>query len=127
VETLGVERIDHGVTCLADPSVVALLRDRQVPLTVCPISNLKLKVVGSLADHPLGRLLDAGLLVTVNSDDPSYFGGYLNDNHRRVRDALSLPDATLITLARNSFQAAFLPDTAKAHWQAETTRAAAPR
>lgn len=114
VELLQVERIDHGNACLDDPALVELLVARAVPLTVCPISNLKLQVVPSLASHPLRRMLDLGLQVTVNSDDPSYFGGYVNDNLVACRDALGLSRAQLVTLARNSFAASFQPAADKA-------------
>ncbi len=101
------DRIDHGVAAAGDPDLVARLRDEGVPLTMCPLSNLSLRVVGRLADHPLRRLLEAGLLVTVNSDDPPYFGGYVNENFAAVRDHLGLDDHALATLARNSFTASF--------------------
>jgi adenine deaminase len=103
VEVCGVDRIDHGIACLADPELVGVLRERQLPLTVCPLSNLRLKVVPDLARHPLRRMLAAGLLVTVNSDDPAYFGGYANDNHR----ALGLTDEEVRTVVDNGFRAAF--------------------
>jgi adenosine deaminase len=108
LDLLGAERVDHGVRSLEDPRLVARLVAEQVPLTVCPLSNVRLRVVDTLAEHPLRRMLDAGLLVTVNSDDPAYFGGYVDDNLIAVRDALGLDDDTVRTLARNSFLAAFL-------------------
>jgi adenosine deaminase len=108
LDLLRVSRIDHGVRSLEDPKLVARLRDERIPLTVCPLSNVKLRVVDTLADHPLGRMLDAGLLATVNSDDPAYFGGYVGENYLAVQAALGLPPATLVTLARNSFEASFL-------------------
>ena len=108
LDVLGVERIDHGVRCLEDPALVRRLAAARVPLTVCPLSNVKLRVVERLRDHPLGRMLDAGLVATVNSDDPAYFGGYVGDNFREVAAALALSDDALLTLARNSFEAAFL-------------------
>ncbi|WP_437101608.1 adenosine deaminase [Streptomyces kronopolitis] len=114
LDVLGVDRIDHGVRCMEDEQLVARLVADQVPLTVCPLSNVRLRVIDDLADHPLPAMLDAGLLVTVNSDDPSYFGGYAEDNFRAVRDALGLDQETLRTLARNSFRAAFLDETARA-------------
>lgn len=108
LDLLGAERIDHGVRCLDDPAVVArLVRDR-IPLTVCPLSNVKLRVFAEMAEHPLKRMMDAGLLVTVNSDDPAYFGGYLAENYVAVADALDLSPADAVTLARNSFVASFL-------------------
>jgi len=108
VELLQVERVDHGNACLQDPALVQLLSERRIPLTVCPLSNLKLNVVKSLAEHPLKVLLDAGLRVTVNSDDPSYFGGYVNDNYLQCQQALGLTRADLLELARNSVRAAFV-------------------
>ncbi|MET9252581.1 adenosine deaminase [Streptomyces sp. NPDC003717] len=110
LDVLGVERIDHGLRCVEDPELVArLVRDR-VPLTLCPLSNVRLRTVESLGDHPLPAMLDAGLLCTVNSDDPAYFGGYAGDNFDAVREALGLGDDRLRELARNSFRAAFLDD-----------------
>jgi len=107
LDALGVERVDHGVRCLEDEHLVArLVRDR-IPLTVCPLSNVRLKVVANLHDHPLPRMLQAGLLVTVNSDDPAYFGGYVDDNYTAVA-TLGLDDVTLARLARNSIEASFL-------------------
>jgi len=108
LDLLKVERIDHGVRSLEDPKLTARLRDGRVPLTVCPFSNVRLRVVDKLQDHPLGKMLDAGLLAMVNSDDPSYFGGYVGDNYRGVAEALGISDATLVALARNSFESAFL-------------------
>ncbi|WP_221352594.1 adenosine deaminase [Streptomyces beigongshangae] len=108
LDVLGAERIDHGLRCLEDPEVVArLVRDR-VPLTLCPLSNVRLRAVGTLAEHPLPAMLDAGLLCTVNSDDPAYFGGYAEDTFDAVRAALGLSPEQLRELARNSFTAAFL-------------------
>ncbi|ADG98344.1 adenosine deaminase [Segniliparus rotundus DSM 44985] len=117
LDVLGVERIDHGVRALADPELVARLRAERVPLTVCPLSNLCLKGVSSLSEHPLKAMLDAGLLVTVNSDDPAYFGGHVDDNFAAVRSALSLTDEDLRQLARNSFEASFIDDGEKKRWQ----------
>jgi adenosine deaminase len=110
LDVLRAERIDHGVRCLEDPALVARLAAKRVPLTVCPLSNLKLCVVKDLAQHPLKRLLDAGLCATVNSDDPAYFGGYLNDNFAQTVEALNLSEADVIQLARNSFEASFVPE-----------------
>ncbi|MEU6115168.1 adenosine deaminase [Streptomyces sp. NPDC047117] len=110
LDILGVDRVDHGVRSLEDPELVARLAAEQVPLTVCPLSNVRLRVIDDLADHPLPAMLDAGLLVTVNSDDPAYFGGYAHDNFTAVRDALDLDEDTLHLLARNSFQASFLDE-----------------
>ncbi|MFF3464981.1 adenosine deaminase [Streptomyces sp. NPDC002619] len=110
LDLLGVERIDHGLRCMEDPELVArLVRDR-VPLTLCPLSNVRLRAVDTLADHPLPAMLDAGLLCTVNSDDPAYFGGYAGDNFDAVRSVLGLDEEKLRELARNSFLASFLED-----------------
>ena len=108
LDVLKTERIDHGVRCLEDPALVARLAAERVPLTVCPLSNLKLCVVKDLADHPMKRLLDAGLCATVNSDDPAYFGGYLNANFVQTVEALNLSAADVVQLARNSFEASFV-------------------
>lgn len=111
VEILGVERIDHGNACLEDPALVAQLTAARMPLTVCPLSNLRLQGVASLEQHPLRRMLESGLHVTVNSDDPAFFGGYLNDNLLACQQALALTAQECLTLARNSLEAAFLaPD-----------------
>jgi len=107
LDVLKVERVDHGVRCLEDPSLVARLVDEQVPLTVCPLSNLKLRVVDMLSEHPLKRMLDAGLKVTINSDDPAYFGGYVEENYTAVAEALMLSDDDLTTLAENSLTSCF--------------------
>ncbi|WAX80142.1 adenosine deaminase [Streptomyces sp. KMM 9044] len=110
LDVLGVERVDHGLRCVEDPALVErLVRDR-IPLTLCPLSNVRLRAVETLADHPLPAMLDAGLLCTVNSDDPAYFGGYAGDTFDAVRDTLGLGPERLRELARNSFLAAFLDD-----------------
>ncbi len=108
VDILKVRRIDHGNRALEDPELTAELVHRRTPLTVCPLSNLKLRVVDSLDRHPLREMLDAGLMVTLNSDDPAYFGGYINENYQATQDHLGLDDAALAQIARNSFHAAFL-------------------
>jgi adenosine deaminase len=108
IDLLKVERIDHGVACLQDPLLVAELAHTRLPLTVCPLSNLKLCVVKDLREHPLKRMLDAGLCVTVNSDDPAYFGGYMNANFVQTVEALGLTREEVITLANNSFEASFI-------------------
>ncbi|MBU6492081.1 MAG: adenosine deaminase [Burkholderiales bacterium] len=113
LDILHVERIDHGVRCVDDPALMARLAREHTALTVCPLSNVKLKVCDDLSRHPLGTMLDAGLAVTINSDDPSYFGGYLNDNYLATFDALDLDEQDAYTLARNSFEAAFLDDRQK--------------
>ncbi len=127
LDLLHVQRIDHGVRSMEDPELVARLRDQQVPLTVCPLSNVALGVVGTLGDHPLPAMLDAGLLATVNSDDPAYFGGYIDDNLAAVRREFGLDDEQLAGLARNSFDACFAPDADKQRWQAEVDRWLAAR
>ena len=113
LDLLKIERVDHGNRSLDDPALVERLAAARVPLTVCPLSNLKLAVVGDLADHPLKTMMDRGLFVTVNSDDPAYFGGYVNENYHAVAAALGLTRADLATLARNSFEAAFLEPAEK--------------
>lgn len=110
---LNVMRIDHGVKSLEDEKLVAELVKRQMPLTVCPLSNLKLKVVNDLKDHPLKKMLDKNMMVTINSDDPSYFGGYVNQNYLDVAEALNLTKDDILTLAKNSFTSSFLSDAEK--------------
>lgn len=122
IHTLGVDRIDHGVRCLEDPDLVALLKQRQIPLTVCPLSNLKLKVIRDMRQHSLFTLMDEGLLVTVNSDDPTYFGGYLNQNFEALDTALGMTKNQLQALVVNSFKASFLTQDEKAHWIKEVNR-----
>ncbi|MFG3226125.1 adenosine deaminase [Kitasatospora sp. NPDC048194] len=122
LDVLGVERIDHGLRCLEDGELVARLVREQVPLTVCPLSNVRLRCVDTLADHPLREMLDAGLLVTVNSDDPAYFGGYVDDNFRAVHQALALDQETLRRLAANSFRASFIDERRRAELLAEVER-----
>jgi adenosine deaminase len=110
LDVLGVERIDHGVRSLEDAALVERLRSDRVPLTVCPLSNVRLRVVPELAGHPLPRMLEAGLVVTLNSDDPAYFGGYVEDNFAAVRNELGLSEDTLRSLAVNSINASFLDE-----------------
>ena len=119
LDVLGAERIDHGVRCLEDRSLVQRLATDRIPLTVCPFSNVKLRVVETLEQHPLQKMLEHGLCATVNSDDPAYFGGYVGENLAGVAEALRLDDATLVQLARNSFEASFLDDDARARHLAE--------
>ena len=114
LDLLKVDRIDHGNRSLEDPALVARLAAEGMTLTVCPLSNLKLCVVDDIADHPLKTMLGAGLHATINSDDPSYFGGYVNANYQAVADALDLSKDDLLTLARNSFTGSFLGDADKA-------------
>ncbi|SHF54925.1 adenosine deaminase [Modicisalibacter ilicicola DSM 19980] len=110
LDLLEVCRIDHGVRCLEDPELVARLRDERVPLTVCPLSNVRLKVVERMHDHPLPRLLDAGLVLTLNSDDPAYFGGGVLDNYLACHDAFGWSKETFAVLAENAIQAAFMSE-----------------
>ncbi|RMD89484.1 MAG: adenosine deaminase [Alphaproteobacteria bacterium] len=114
LDILHVERIDHGNRALEDGALVARLRETGMTLTVCPLSNLKLRVVDELIAHPLKRMLDLGLRATVNSDDPAYFGGYVAENYRAVARALGLSRDELAQLARNSFAGAFLDEATKA-------------
>ena len=116
LDMLHAERIDHGVRCLEDPELVRRLARTEVPLTVCPLSNVKLCVFRDLARHPLRTLLDKGLSVTVNSDDPAYFGGYVNENFTQAFAALPLDAEDAYTLARNSFTASFADPDAKRRW-----------
>jgi len=117
LDVLKVERIDHGVRCVESPALVQRLARARVPLTVCPLSNVKLCVYPTMADHQLPALLDAGLCALVNSDDPAYFGGYMNDNFIATFDALpQLGAAQAYQLMRNSFEASFATAEAKAGW-----------
>ncbi len=118
---LKVERVDHGIRALEDPTLVAHLAEHRIPLTACPLSNVKLKAVTELAAHPLPVMLDAGLVVTVNSDDPAYFGGYLDDNLTAVRRAFNLTDAQVRTLEANSIEAAFVSTDEKARLLAKVS------
>ncbi|MDJ0934584.1 MAG: adenosine deaminase [Kiloniellales bacterium] len=127
LDALQVERIDHGVRCLDDPALVERLAAERMPLTVCPLSNLRLCVVDEMAAHPLRRMMELGLFVTVNSDDPAYFGGYVNENYAAVQDALGLSRADLAALARNSVEASFLEPAAKRTLVAEVDAAAAAK
>jgi adenosine deaminase len=113
LDDLKVSRVDHGVRSMEDAQLVERLRRTRMPLTVCPLSNLRLRVVPSLNEHPLKAMLHAGLLATVNSDDPAYFGGYVGENFVQIATALRLTDADVIQLARNSFEASFIDDVLK--------------
>lgn len=115
LDLLRAERIDHGVRCLEDAALVRRLAAEQIPLTVCPLSNVRLQVVPDVSRHPLPEMLARNLLVTVNSDDPAYFGGYVDDNYT----ALALPPETLRELAANSIRASFLDNTRKAELLSE--------
>jgi adenosine deaminase len=118
LDLLKVKRIDHGVRSEEDPKLVERLVRERMPLTVCPLSNIKLKVFDAVEDHTIKRLLERGLCVTVNSDDPAYFGGYLLENFVAIERGLGLTQAELTTLARNSFEASFLEPADKRHWLA---------
>jgi adenosine deaminase len=113
IDLLKVSRIDHGNNSLHDENLVDELITRKIPLTVCPLSNLKLKVVAQMKNHPLKTMLEKGLFVTVNSDDPAYFGGYINDNFLAVSTALNLNKEEIFLLAKNSFNASFLDEDTK--------------
>ncbi len=113
LDLLNVERIDHGVRALEDDRLVARLVSDRVPLTVCPLSNIKLGGFATLEDHTLPHMLELDLNVTINSDDPAYFGGYVGDNYIRTRDALNMSLDEMATIARNSLEATFLPDAEK--------------
>ena len=126
LDVLEARRIDHGVRCLEDDRLVARLAAEQIPLTVCPFSNVKLRVFASLQEHDLPALVRRGLLVTINSDDPAYFGGYVADNMRGVAEAFDLRPDAIAELARNSFRAAFLPDAVKARYLDDVDRALSP-
>ncbi|MFK7957794.1 MAG: adenosine deaminase [Lysobacterales bacterium] len=119
LDLLQVQRLDHGNRALEDDALVQRLIDEQMPLTVCPLSNLKLCVVDDMTHHPLKRMLELGLIATVNSDDPSYFGGYMNANFEAVATALSLNARHVGQLARNSFAASWLPDGEKQQFLTE--------
>ncbi len=114
IELLEVDRIDHGNHCLDDDILPAQIAHKNLALTVCPLSNLKLKVVKDLKDHPIKTMLKKGLMATINSDDPAYFGGYINDNFYQLAEAVDLSDDDIFTLVENSFKASFLPDSIKA-------------
>jgi adenosine deaminase len=118
VDLIGVDRIDHGNRALEDDGLVRRLVADGTTLTVCPLSNLKLCVVPDLVSHPLKRMLDLGLAVTVNSDDPAYFEGYLLENYVQTAEALGLTRGEMVRLARNSFAGSFLPEAEKARWMA---------
>ncbi|MCQ2000647.1 adenosine deaminase [Arthrobacter zhaoxinii] len=107
LDLLLVDRIDHGITCLDDPALVERLVRERIPLTICPLSNVRLQAVESLAQHPLPQMLDHGLNISVNSDDPAYFGGYVDDNFRTVQEVFGLSRAQLARLAEDSIEASF--------------------
>ncbi|VVS93501.1 adenosine deaminase [Desulfoluna spongiiphila] len=119
LDLLKVARIDHGVRASEDPALMARLIRERMPLTVCPFSNVKLKVFERLADHNILSMLDAGACVTVNSDDPAYFGGYMNANFEGLARELNMTEAQARRLAANSFEASFLPEAEKRAWMAK--------
>jgi adenosine deaminase len=119
LDELPVERVDHGVRAMEDDDLVRRLRSERVPLTVCPLSNVRLRVVERLADHPLARMVAEKLLATVNSDDPAYFGGYVDANYLAVADELAVGADELETLALNSFDACFVDDERRERWKDE--------
>jgi adenine deaminase len=116
LDVLKVERIDHGIRAIDDPALVARLAKEGVTLTVCPLSNVRLRTVQTLTAHPLRKLFEAGVRVTINSDDPAYFGGYLQENYRATAEALNLTRQELGEIAANGFRGAFLPEAEKAAW-----------
>lgn len=122
INLLQVKRIDHGIRCDEDESLVKLLIEKQIPLTVCPLSNVKLRAVKNMQEHNILKLLRQGVLVTVNSDDPAYFGGYVNENYEAICDNLDLSKEELKTLASNSFRASFLSDERKKHFIARISQ-----
>ena len=126
LDLLKVERVDHGVRCLEDPALVERLAKEKIPLTVCPLSNVKLRVFDTLEQHNLKELMANGLHVTINSDDPAYFGGYIGENYLRTQQALDLGADDIQTLAKNSFTASFLSDADKAQQIAAVNDAMTP-
>jgi adenosine deaminase len=119
LDLLRVERIDHGVRAIEDEDLIERLRREAIPLTICPLSNQRLQVTPDLRAHPAARLLDMGLAITINSDDPAYFGGYIGDNYVAIADALGLDEISLAALARNSVEASFAPDLRRAELMSE--------
>lgn len=113
LDLLHVARIDHGNRCLSDEKLVDRLAQEQMPLTLCPLSNLELKVLENLEDHPVAKMLDKGILATIHSDDPAYFGGYMNENYYETAVALDLNVSQLEQLAVNAFKASWLPEEIK--------------
>jgi len=121
LDLLKVERIDHGNTSMEDIELLKRLSAEQTPLTVCPLSNTKLCVVDDMKNHPLPKMLGAGLKVTINSDDPAYFGGYLNENFEAISELMNNDKENIAQLAKNSFDAAFISDTEKQRLNTEVT------
>lgn len=123
IRLLNAKRIDHGVRCVEDPALVAYLKETQLPLTMCPLSNVKLRVFDELQHHNVKKLLSEGLCVTINSDDPAYFGGYINDNYWASCEALALTAEDLVQLAKNSFIASFISENEKKAYLAQVDTA----
>ncbi|MFT6165573.1 MAG: adenosine deaminase [Vicingaceae bacterium] len=119
LDLLKVDRIDHGNRCLEDQKLLERLVQEQIPLTLCPLSNLELKVIHDLKDYPLRKMMDAGLLVTLNSDDPAYFGGYMNENFIATANALDLSKIEIASLMKNGFEATWLTREEKEKWKME--------
>lgn len=122
LDLLKIKRIDHGVRSIEDEVLMTRIIEEKMPLTVCPLSNIKLCVFKKMSDHNLKKLLHRGVMVTINSDDPAYFGGYANQNYLEAAQALSLDEEDIKTLARNSFEASFLPQDLKNHWIQEINK-----
>lgn len=122
LQLLKVDRIDHGVRSIEDDDLMTYLHAQQIPLTICPLSNVKLRVIEDMRQHNILVLMERGLLVTVNSDDPSYFGGYMNENYHAIANNLPINEALMKTLIANNFQASFLPHNDKQRWLTEIAR-----
>lgn len=116
IDLLHVSRIDHGNRALEDEILVQEIVDKKIPLTVCPLSNQKLKVIKDMSEHPLKKMMAKGIIVTINSDDPAYFGGYINENYHAVAVALNLTREEIVILAKNSFTASFLTEEQKSFY-----------
>lgn len=121
INDLKVTRVDHGNRSLEDDRLISELVARQIPLTLCPLSNLRLQLIKELKEHPLKKMMQKGLMITVNSDDPAYFGGYLNENYLALAEALDLGKEEIFQLARNSFQASLLEEDRKQALVEQTT------
>lgn len=117
IEILNVSRIDHGNSAINDPELIRLLTHKKIPLTMCPLSNQKLQVQPDLQQHPLREMMKQGIIVTVNSDDPAYFGGYINENILAIANALNLTNDEIKLLALNSFEASFMSESQKQYWK----------
>jgi len=113
LDLLKVERVDHGIRCFDDPALVQRLVEEQMPLTVCPLSNIRLRAVDTMADHPLPQMLEKGLKVSVHSDDPAYFGGYMDANFASLMESFNFSTEQLATLAKNSLESTFLDEASK--------------